>query len=314
MHAMPDDRRVAVVKNRIRFARSGVERRMALAACNGTPEAASIFRGLVLASSEVGRGHLDASTIADVVRRVGIQPAGSRAVFGEDARHWIPPSDWEAAGVRRDKYGTPAVGLWQVPAQFGCLASRVDALLRGRRRVATLTVGTWSGWTDVVMAGVLQRERGRVHHHYTFDPVDLVAPCVKRLFERHNVSFAPRHWGEATAGSVPRSLDFCFIDGAHNYASARHDFQLLRRRCSIIAFHDILNPRVGMRSQPQLWRDLTNGPTLPGMGERRARPVVAHFDASNCTQTPRGGSVSFGIGVLVRRGERRGLNDVSHHI
>ena len=61
----------------------------------------------------------------------------------------------------------------------------------------------------------------------------------------------------------------------------------------MIAFHDIVNVRVGLTEVPRLWRELTD-PT-----HERSAP---EFESVNCTQQPRWGAGQLmGIGLLVRK-------------
>ena len=172
----------------------------------------------------------------------------------------------------------------------------------------SLTVGTWSGWTDVVMTALLRRVSPELRHA-TFDVANYVDTCISEQFSRYNIQQVRHGWYggkeswpelgvDSWDGSWPANfsapvVDFCLIDGGHSYTLASRDFKTLRTGCRVIAFHDIVNVRVGLTEVPRLWRELTD-PT-----HERSAP---EFESVNCTQQPRWGDGQLmGIGLLVRK-------------
>ena len=312
---------------------------------------ASLHAGLLSALAQIHSQPLQfllaEGTMADLVRSIGIQPApipGARCSFNQCSSS-APPQEQsmkrgrrsfgsetafflnysagvaDESGVKRDRYGLPAMGLWQLPQQFECLLRSLGVSLGARPARAefaqqdrTATVGTWSGWTDVVLAAFLRRLAGSTsprNRHYTFDVQDHVSDCISALLDHYEVTRVPNGWFGGNESWAPMGLshrrgarsypavwrrpvlDFCLIDGGHSFDIASRDFRTMRSACRVIAFHDIVNQQeVGYLEQPRLWRELTS----PGH-----KMFAREFNSSSCIQQPIGGKGSFmGIGILTR--------------
>lgn len=262
------------------------------------------------------------------MRQIGIQPPASRGRlpwrpedaqrvgaklrFGNETRFFLNVSLGfdRTTDVRRDVFHLPAMGLWQIPAQFECLLANLHRLLASRPlKGRTVTIGTWSGWTDLIIAAHMQRLNPD-SRHTTFDIRNHVSDCVVTLFEYHGVKRVRNGWFGGNEswrplgllsqydGAYPAKwrvpvLDFCFVDGGHSYYHANRDFRTMRTACDLIAFHDIVNRDVGWREQPLLWRHLTN--------ESHAR-FASEFEPTRCTQQPVKDGGQMGIGILSRKG------------
>lgn len=250
--------------------------------------------------------------LANGVRQVGIQPVEGFNMGG-DMKFYLDRTTGlkRSSGVKRDAFGTPAMGMWQVPDQFACLLRHVRSVL-GERVRRTACVGTWSGWTDLILAAYLTQLNPRLKHH-TFDVHNLVSNCPAKLLDHYGVkrvhngwyggkeSWAPLGLMDQYDGAYPARwrapvLDFCLIDGGHSYSLANRDFKTMRTACRVIAFHDIVSSKVGKTEQPQLWKDLTNS----------SHTKYAHeFSSSNCTQMPLDWGLRphdvMGFGILTRK-------------
>ena len=299
--------------------------------CCANPVRARLHIGLLTVLRRIATQPLSEllalGAVANAVREVGIQPAlhkvrthdasvgAGRGEFGAESAYFLNYSmAWApGVGVHIDPFGLPAMGLWQVPAQFECLIGRLAPLLRRRRirRGRTATVGTWSGWTDLVLSAYIRRLGDGSSRHTTFDIHNFLSDCTLSLFEAHGVVRARHGWyggneswtalglaaewdGRYPAAWAAPVLDFCFIDGGHSYYLANRDFRTMRSGCSALAFHDIVNHRVGLSEQPRLWRDLTT---------RANAAYAAEFHAANCTQQPMPRGQNMGIGLLSRRND-----------
>ena len=204
--------------------------------------------------------------------------------------------------------------MWQVPQQFECMLHTIQAALGGQAIQRTLTIGTWSGWTDLVLVSLLRRVprhskvSARHHTHATFDIAPWhVSPCIRSLFDREGVTRVKHGWyggneswtplglGHEFDGRWPARwpapvLDFCLVDGAHTFAHIVRDFKTLRTACRVFAFHDIVNSRGW--DVPRFWRNITN----------IASPLHApEFAVHECTyQPPLSDGQLMGIGLLIR--------------
>lgn len=223
--------------------------------------------------------------VAGIVRSIGLTP---------DLRTWRSPD-----GAQHSLYGTErqnmldpdrynrTEGLWQVPMQMECAFKQ----LATANIQHSITIGTWSGWTDAFWASAF-KSRARDPHaytHLTLDIGDHVHPCVQRLMHITNTTLAvfqtanheacasskkrtrrdayecsvaslTRVYGEVTT-SPPVTLrgmyDLCFIDGDHTYLGVERDFLSLRSRCRRIMFHDVFDSHAP--NVPRFWRALKAG-------------------------------------------------------
>lgn len=298
--------------------------------CCRDPERARLHIGLLAVLDRLRTQPLPdlfaPGAVMAAVREIGIQPATPRGKsrthmdsirsgkqeLGRETAYFLNLTlgHQRSTGVRVDAFGLPAMGLWQVPEQFECLLQRL-ALGLGDKLRRTVTIGTWSGWTDLVMAAYMRR-LSPGSQHATFDIRNHVSGCVSSLLEHYNVtqvhngwyggkeSWKPlgllSQWDKSYPAQWPQPvLDFCFIDGGHTYHLANRDFRTMRTACRSVAFHDIVNRGVGFENQPQLWLDLTND-THPS--------YAREFASANCTQQPVLSGQMMGIGVLIRKAAR----------
>mmetsp|Transcript_2163 Transcript_2163/g.3574 ORF Transcript_2163/g.3574 Transcript_2163/m.3574 type:complete len:332 (+) Transcript_2163:196-1191(+) len=260
--------------------------------------------------------------IRDAVRSVGLQPSerqvtnGGSAVYnwsiyGDEAPYQLTMSPFKK---------NTALGMWQVPQQFECLLQNVRKVFDRPIR-NSLTIGTWSGWTDLVTAAILRRintspgENADLHHA-TFDiNPGSVTNCIHKLLAHHGIRQVRRGWygdkqswgnmglAELFDGKYPSNfstpiLDYCLIDGGHGYRQVARDYLTLRTACHVIAFHDIVNVRGW--EVPEFWSDITMN---------HEHKLFAHgFKTRHCTHQPRyGDNKLMGIGVLLR-GEQSIVN------
>ena len=306
--------------------------------CCALPARARIYGGLLAVLHRIRTAPLvdifGPGAVSAAVRQVGIQPfappkdtrwsheesvRAGLATFGNETAHFVNLSLGfsRRADVRRDFFGLPAMGLWQVPAQFDCLLGRLRRIFHGRaaQRIArrTVTIGTWSGWTDLFVAAHLRRLSPSLAHT-TYDVRGFASECIISLFKHYNVTRVRHGWyggnesweplglGSRYDGQYPAQwrepvIDFCFIDGGHSYYHAFRDFRTMRSACRVIAFHDIVNANVGWRQQPLLWKHLTNV---------SHENFASEFGNSNCTQQPVVGQHVMGLGILSRLPEEDG--------
>jgi hypothetical protein len=226
----------------------------------GAPPAVMLHVGLLRALRRIRDAPLATllapSAVADAVREIGIQPTKAMArAFASDRKFFLDVAlGAQAAGVLRDSFGLPAMGMWQVPDQFECLVKHLAATLGGegggssssssttttsRRRRRSVTVGTWSGWTDITLAAYLQRLSPVVHaglrdgrgaqgwEHATFDVRDYLSPCVASLLAHYNVSHVRGGWVRVMWGLQPEPLrSLCVMgsrlecDGSSSYITS----------------------------------------------------------------------------------------------
>ena len=135
--------------------------------------------------------------------------------------------------------------MWQVPAQFECAVRHLRRAFSPPHAPLkrSLTVGTWSGWTDVVMTALLRRVSPELRHA-TFDVANYVDTCISEQFSRYNIQQVRHGWyggkcgrnsasTRGTARGPPTSApsSACLIDGGHSYTLASRDFKTLRTGC-----------------------------------------------------------------------------------
>jgi len=120
--------------------------------------------------------------VRDVVRQVGLQPSDrtvSKEVGSSRFEYSVYGEEAQYQALRLPHKGKRAdlvpIGMWQVPQQFECLMTALaSAAATGGPMRRSVCVGTWSGWTDVLMAAYLRRLDPHVSHA-TFDVRDHVS-------------------------------------------------------------------------------------------------------------------------------------------
>jgi hypothetical protein len=143
------------------------------------------------------------------------------SLYGDDVKYMLPDGD-------------RSMGMWQTPLQ---LAGFLIAM--SSQGITTyLDLGTLSGWTITVVAAYLRRF-GLEH----VDAVDVfvgctpATQCVWQEFDLPitYITCDPHE----IEGKVRATYDIIFIDGDHEYASVKADFETFKTRARLIAFHDI---------------------------------------------------------------------------
>ena len=133
--------------------------------------------------------------VRDTIRRVGLQPPMNPG-FGGEKQYGLDMKVGKrrGSGIKVDLFGTAAMGMWQIPAQFECLmrALRED-LGTSARPLRSVCIGTWSGWTDLVTTAYLQK-LSPASQHTTFDIADHVSPCIKTLHQSLGVQQVRNGW------------------------------------------------------------------------------------------------------------------------
>ena len=171
----------------------------------------------------------------------------------------------------------------------------------------SLTVGTWSGWTDVVMTALSGGSARSCATPPSTWPTTST-PASQSSFRSYNIQQVRHGWYggkeswpelgvDSWDGAWPANfsapvVDFCLIDGGHSYTLASRDFKTLRTGCRVIAFHDIVNVRVGLTEVPRLWRELTDSD---------ARALRARVRAPTARSSRGGATASHGHRLLVRK-------------
>lgn len=219
--------------------------------------------------------------VRDMVRQVGLTPserktAAGNSIYGEEVNYRLPVSS------------PISTGMWQVPQQVDCAMAK----LRELKIQNVLTVGTWSGWTDLFLGAYLQRFAPNPDKFTltTFDIDPYVSSCIGKampLFHVSRVVFGdPALTDSALAGKSPddvkdhrscskstanvsgctlekymanstEQIGLCFLDGDHHYAQVKKEFEFLRNRCRSFMFHDVVNSRVV--GVPEFWKDMKAG-------------------------------------------------------
>jgi len=195
-------------------------------------------------------------TITNIVRQIGLYSPVDRK--GRESFKQLYGSEYRSATIKRGLVNNGGYaaspselhGLWQIPQQLECAL-----IYLSKFKIAShLTVGTYSGWTDVVIHSVLRRFNPRLRSVIT-DQGRFFHPCVGELIDSlRNVRFQQYASGNGsnhiatTEGSVhgdfsqfgPRSYDFCFIDAAHSFLDTQADLQKAWSMCRIVMLHDIV--------------------------------------------------------------------------
>ena len=135
-----------------------------------------LFRNLTRALAALNVSIVDeafrSNAIRDTVRSIGLTPTKLRtsegnSIYGVEAKYRVNSFNLKT-------------GLWQIPQQFECLLQHIRRSGIVPRR--TLTVGTWSGWTDVIIVAYLSLLAKTRVLHDTYDINDGVSPCIRQLF------------------------------------------------------------------------------------------------------------------------------------
>ena len=106
-------------------------------------------------------------------------------------------------------------GLWQVPAQLECALTHLSV----RRVQHSLTIGTFSGWTDIFLAAFLRRfaPDPSAYSHLT---VDIIGATIQPCVQVHGFRWqCVRVWVEYGVEGESWSMPDC---AAGDHASAQH--------------------------------------------------------------------------------------------
>ncbi len=214
----------------------------------------------------------DVPLLADWIGRAGLacdrrtSPMDpNHSLYGDDVRYMLGAPDQG--------------GSWQTPTQLaGFLAL---AATRGVR--SYLDVGTYKGWTITLAAAYLKAFG--LEHVDTYDVEAHCSPDLQALWRLHGLPIS-YHVSRDVAGAIVPKLrpayDLVFIDGSHEYADVRADYERNKGAARILVFHDVIDHFCG--GVVRLWRELRE--------ETRGHAMLSEF-----TTHPNGFDL-MGIGVL----------------
>jgi hypothetical protein len=111
--------------------------------------------------------------VARLVRRAGLAHTGAN----QSVRTSVSIYGEEAQWMLSKKFGGKN-GLWQVPAQLECALTQLSA----RRVQHSLTIGTFSGWTDIFLTALLRRFSPDPSA-YTHLTVDIISATPQRCVQ-----------------------------------------------------------------------------------------------------------------------------------
>jgi BarA-like signal transduction histidine kinase len=209
--------------------------------------------------------------IAAIVRRVGLYSPieGGHETFKEKYGEEYAKSVIKRGATRNGMASSPDQlhGMWQSPEQFECAMLHLSTLPIH----STLSIGTYSGWTDVLLHTVLRRFRPEQHLSSIITDQDryfhqCVADILHALgtisFQRYTSATGPSGNAPGALGSVNGSFvqfgqskyDLCIVDAAHSYRNAQEDVEKALAVCSYVMLHDIAQSS-GVRP---LWYALSN--------------------------------------------------------
>ena len=126
---------------------------------------------------------------------------------------------------------------WQWPVQFAPYL----VWLSGQDVRSYCEIGVHHGGTFIITLEYLARFGGRVESALAVDIAahpNMVAYCAAEGYELRQLD---SHSPEAAALFEGRSFDLAMIDGDHSEPGFAADFNLVRDRSRIIAFHDATN-------------------------------------------------------------------------
>jgi hypothetical protein len=143
------------------------------------------------------------------------------SLYGDDVKYMLDSTD-------------VGKGLWQTPSQL----SPFLITLSYRNIKTYLDIGTLTGWTITFIAAYLKR-----FGLETVDTIDIDQFCnigTQDIWQQFNI---PINYIVCKSYDIEANIrdvyDFVFIDGDHEYASVKEDFQRYRQRSCMLAFHDI---------------------------------------------------------------------------
>jgi hypothetical protein len=172
--------------------------------------------------------------------------------------------------------------IWQYPNQF----SRYLADLTGRRIASYLEIGVRHGGTFVATVEIL----GRFHPLVRAVAVDVI-PCPSLLeYGRRNPGAEMWQVNTQSPEFVRRldergPFDLVLIDSLHEERQCHAEFDAVRERAAIVAFHDIASVRYP--GVAKVWSE------VKAAGEHECREFTDQYEGV--------GASYMGLGVAVRK-------------
>jgi len=171
----------------------------------------------------------DRATVEKIISNVGLSyDAGYK--YGDDRAHM--------------NFGP---GLWQIPRQ---LAEALCLLSRQNIKTA-VELGTYNGWTTSIIAAYLSRFQAdfsvtTVDPYPHFRHYRIMRKFVPVTYLPYKTVLDVQHY----------NVDFCFIDGDHEYIACKLDYDLLGAKTRVCMLHDINDRYVGPENTPRLWEEI----------------------------------------------------------
>ena len=216
---------------------------------------------------------LQPGTIAQIVREIGLYSPVSNG-GGEPFKMSYADEYAKSVikkGLTKNGYAaSPSElhGLWQSPTQLECAMTHL--IQKGESISTHLTVGTYSGWTDLVIHAILRKYNPNLHtvitdqnKHYHSCVDELIASIGQIKFQKYKSSSRKcDNKGcalDKKLGTVDGNFsqfgdhfDFCFVDSNHDYYGTGVDVKKASKICKFIMIHDIVQSS-GVRA---LWHKL----------------------------------------------------------
>uniref|UniRef100_A0A6C0BEI3 Methyltransferase n=1 Tax=viral metagenome TaxID=1070528 RepID=A0A6C0BEI3_9ZZZZ len=125
-------------------------------------------------------------------------------------------------------------GMWQTPCQL----SPFLITLSYKNIKTYLDIGTLTGWTITFIAAYLKR-----FGLEAVDAIDIDQFCNSETQDIWQQFEIPINYIVCKSSDIEKNIsdmyDFIFIDGNHEYANVKEDFQRYGQRTCMMAFHDI---------------------------------------------------------------------------
>ena len=155
---------------------------------------------------------------------------------------------------------------------------------------SVLEIGTWSGWSSLILAAYLSRFTPDTFRLDTFDIQDFRLPCVKMMHGRVGVHFHNADIHSIEIGdyflqfsNLPSQFDLCIIDGVHTDSAARAELFRLKGRCKHTVLHDVISTQYVGFDYRYMWLQL-----------KAVRPHLCE----ECIMQAPGTRSTFGFGIL----------------
>lgn len=152
---------------------------------------------------------------------------------GGDGRHDNEEYEWPKT---LDAFVGRGLQIWQYPTQF----SKYLVFLSQFQIKSHLEIGVAYGGTFVFSAEYLNR----LNSSLTSYCIDVVSPSllIEHYARKRSFTYVNAKSSELFDHLDPQtSFDLVFVDGDHSKEGVMRDFDLIKDRADIIAFHDIVN-------------------------------------------------------------------------